>query len=107
MYRISKILYNKHTQCLNSFLCIFVIHETFIMGHSLENKPIEYTHHAYKQMKERKISGEEIEAVRTFGRIVNVTGNILEVHLGKRGQALVVIFRDCKEKILVITVYRE
>ena len=103
MYKFTKILYIEHTQCLNRLLCILIIHETFTMEHRLENKPIEYTHHAYKQMKERKISGEEIEAVRTFGRIVNVTGDILEVHLGKRGQAFVVIFRDCKEKLLVIT----
>lgn len=72
----------------------------------IHRKPIIYRKHALKRMRERNITSEDIEAIRDSGRLVKETKGCLEYHLGKKGGALVAVFEEHPNEIVLITTWR-
>lgn len=62
-------------------------------------KPIKYTRHTEEMMELRGIDKKDIEAIRDYGRQEKVQGI--------KGKALIAIFDDYLEYLVVITPIRE
>ncbi|MBD3190448.1 MAG: DUF4258 domain-containing protein [Candidatus Heimdallarchaeota archaeon] len=70
-------------------------------------KPIKYSRHAEEMMERRGIDKKDIEAIRDHGRQEKVQGIRVECHLGKKGKALIAIFDEYPESLVLITPIRE
>jgi len=74
---------------------------------TIQRKSIFYTKHSLDEMIKHKLTTNEIEAIRDSGRIVKKSKGRVEVHLGKKGNSLVALFKDYPKELVLITVWRE